>query len=173
MSEELITIGKIVGHFGYKGEVKVTPLTDFPERFNGLKQIKVNKRGQISIKQVESLKSNANGFIFKLSGIDSKETAQEFRGSLLQIEETEVYPLPEGYYYHFQLKGLQVHDNHRGLLGELTEVLETGANDVYVIKSPRFGEILIPAIKEVIIKVDLENKMMQVDLLPGIIDDEG
>ena len=71
------------------------------------------------------------------------------------------------------MKGLQVHDNHRGLLGELTEVLETGANDVYVIKSPRFGEILIPAIKEVIIKVDLENKMMQVDLLPGIIDDEG
>ena len=96
MSEELITIGKIVGHFGYKGEVKVTPLTDFPERFNGLKQIKVNKRGQISIKQVESLKSNANGFIFKLSGIDSKETAQEFRGSLLQIEETEYILYPKG-----------------------------------------------------------------------------
>jgi 16S rRNA processing protein RimM len=173
LSEELITIGKIVGHFGYKGEVKVTPLTDFPERFNVLQQVKVNKRGQIFTKRVESLRSNANGFLFKLSDIDSKETAQEFRGSLLQIEETEVYPLPEGYYYHFQLKGLQVHDIRRGLLGELIDVLETGANDVYVIKSSLYGEILIPAIKEVIIKVDLENKMMQVDLLPGIIDDEG
>lgn len=173
MSEELIAIGKITGHFGYKGEVKVTPLTDFPERFNRLEQVKVNKKGQIFTKQVESVKSNANGFLLKLSGIDSKETAQEFRGSLLQIEETEVYPLPEGYYYHFQLKGLQVYDNLRGLLGELTDVLETGANDVYVVKSPRYKEILIPAIKEVILKVDLENKMMQVDLLPGIIDDEG
>ncbi len=173
MSEELITIGKIVGYFGYKGEVKVTPLTDFPERFNQLKQVKINKKGQVSTINVEKVKVHNDVILVKFSGIDSKEQAQEYRGSLLQIEENEIYPLPEGYYYHFQLKGLQVVDDKKGLLGELTDILETGANDVYAVKSPYYGEILIPAIKEVIKKVDLENKIMQVDLLPGIIDDEG
>ena len=149
------------------------PLTDFPERFKLLKQVKVNHKGQIITKEVEEVKNHSHGWLLKLSGIDSKETALEYRGSLLQIHESEVYPLPEGYYYHFQLQGLQVHDISRGLLGELTEVLETGANDVYVVKSPRYKEILIPAIKEVILHIDLQEKIMQVDLLPGIIDDEG
>ena len=173
MAEELIAIGRIIGHFGYKGEVKVMSLTDFPERFKLLQQVKVNFKGQIFTKQVETVKSHSNGWLFKLSGIDDKETAQEYRGSLLQIDKTEVYPLPEGYYYHFQLIGLQVYDNHRGLLGELTDVIETGANDVYVVKSSRYKEILIPAIKKVILRIDLPGKIMQVDLLPGIIDDEG
>jgi 16S rRNA processing protein RimM len=173
LSEELITIGKIVGYFGYKGKVKVAPLTDFPERFDQLKQVKVNNKGQVYTMNVEDVKVHNDVILIKFTGIDSKEHAQEYRGSLLQIKENEIYPLPEGYYYHFQLKGLKVVDEKRGLIGELTDILETGANDVYAVKSPYYGEILIPAIKEVIKKVDLENKTMEVDLLPGIIDDEG
>lgn len=173
MPAELVSIGKIVGHYGYKGEVKVTPLTDFPQRFEGLKQVMVNKHGAISIAQIEKVKINHNMLLIKFSGIDSKESALEIRGSLLQIEETELYPLPEGYYYHFQLLGLKVFDGRRGFIGILTDVLETGANDVYLIKSDDYGEILIPAIKEVVKKIDLAGKSMQVDLLPGLIDDEG
>lgn len=173
MPAELVSIGKIVGHYGYKGEVKVTPLTDFPQRFEGLKQVMVNKHGEISIAQIEKVKINHNMLLIKFSGIDSKESALEIRGSLLQIEETELYPLPEGYYYHFQLLGLKVFDGQRGFIGILTDILETGANDVYLIKSDDYGEILIPAIKEVVKKIDLAGKSMQVDLLPGLIDDEG
>ena len=173
MPAELVTIGKIIGHFGYKGDVKVTPLTDFPQRFEKLKQVMVNKNGQISVAKIEKVKVNHNMLLVKFSGINSKESAQEIRGSLLQIEESELYPLPEGYYYHFQLTGLKVIDVHRGFIGILADILETGANDVYLIKSSEYGEVLIPAIKEVIKIIDLENQSMQVELLPGLIDDKG
>ncbi len=173
MAAELIAIGKIVGHFGYKGEVKIIPLTDFPERFKSLKQVHINCKGQISTKAVEAVKNHGQGWLLKLSGIDDKETAEQYRGSLLQIDETEVYPLPEGCYYYFQLQGLKVYDKRRGFLGELTDIIETGANDVYVVKSESYKEILIPAIKQVIASIDLLAKTMLVDLLPGIIDDEG
>ncbi len=173
MAAELIAIGKIVGHFGYKGEVKIIPLTDFPERFKSLKQVHINYKGQISTKAVEAVKNHGQGWLLKLSGIDDKETADQYRGSLLQVDETEVYPLPEGSYYHFQLQGLKVFDKQRGFLGELTDIIETGANDVYVVESASYKEILIPAIKQVIVSIDLQAKTMLVDLLPGIIDDEG
>ena len=149
------------------------PLTDFPQRFKQLKIVNVKSKGQVFVKEVETVKNHAHGWVFKLSGIDDKETAEGFRGSMLQVDESEVYPLPEGYYYHYQLKGLKVYDNQRGFLGELADIIETGANDVYVVESERYKEILIPAIKQVIIAVDLQAKTMQVDLLPGIIDDEG
>lgn len=173
MAEDLIAIGKIVGHFGYKGEVRVVPLTDFPERFKTLKHVYVNCKGQTSSQRVETVKNHANGWRFKLSEINDKETAEKYRGSLLQISENEVFSLPEGYYYYFQLQGLKVYDQQRGFLGELTDIIETGANDVYVVKSERYKEILIPAIKQVIVNIDLPGQAMQVDLLPGIIDDEG
>ena len=79
--------------------------------------------------------------------------------------------MPEGYFYHFQLQGLSVYDVEKGLLGELTDIIETGANDVYVVDSPQYGEILIPAIKDVILAVKLEEKLMEINLLPGLIED--
>ncbi|HZK00776.1 MAG TPA: ribosome maturation factor RimM, partial [Tissierellaceae bacterium] len=82
-----------------------------------------------------------------------------------------VYPLPEGYYYHFQLEGMDVYDDKLGHLGKLTDVLETGANDVYIVKSEKYGEILIPAIKQVIKAVDVETNIMRVELLEGLIDE--
>lgn len=173
MTEKMVAIGKIIGHFGYKGEVKVMPLTDFPQRFKQLKKVNVESKGHVFVKEVETVKNHANGWVLKLSGIEDQETAKEFRGSMLQVDENDVYPLPEGYYYHFQLKGLKVFDNQRGYLGELAYIIETGANDVYVVESERYKEILIPAIKQVITVIDLQAKTMQVDLLPGIIDDEG
>lgn len=172
MPDELIAIGKISSTYGYEGVVKIQPLTDFPGRFNNIRSIRVNRHGKIEELTVENVKPYGNNTILlKFGGIDSKEQAGEYRGALLMVPENEVYPLPEGYYYHFQLIGMQVYDTEKGLLGELKQIIETGANDVYVVQGDKYGEVLIPAIKEVILDVDTANQKMQIHLLPGLIDE--
>lgn len=167
--EDLINIGKIVGTYGYQGMVRIVPLTDFPERFKKLEKVMLQHNGTVREVIVEDACPHKEVYLLKLAGIDSREAAQEYRNALLQIEPGQLYPLPEGYYYHFQLLGLAVYDEEKGLLGELTEILETGANDVYVVRSPEYGEVLLPAIKEVILEVNLEEKKMRVRLLPGLL----
>ena len=165
--QELISIGRITGTHGYRGLLKVKPLTDFPERFNELEQVILDTGKTQAQVQVEYCQDCKRELLIKLSGIDNLEVARQWQGALIKITPEQLYPLPEGYYYHFQLKGLMVEDEELGKLGEIKDILETGANDVYVIESPEHGEILIPAIKEVILAVDLEYNRMQIRLLPG------
>ena len=167
---DLINIGKIVGTYGYQGMVRIIPWTDFRERFKKLKTVILWQNGKGRKVTVETARPHQDVYLLKLQGIDSREAAQDYRNALIKIDESQLYPLPEDYYYHFQLQGLSVYDEEKGLLGELTEVLETGANDVYVVQSPEYGEILLPAIKDVILEVNLEEKIMRVSLLPGLID---
>jgi 16S rRNA processing protein RimM len=108
----------------------------------------------------------------KFQGVDTLEEAASYRNQFISVAADEIYPLPVGSYYHFELIGLRVEDLDRGYLGDIIDILETGANDVYVVKSEDFGEILLPAIKQVILKVDLEHKRMQVRLLPGLVGEE-
>jgi 16S rRNA processing protein RimM len=169
--DDFINIGKVTGSFGVEGWVKIMPLTDFPERFQKMKTIKLNHAGIIREVRVEAARPYKGAYLLKLQGIESPEEAAKYRNALLQIDESELYPLPAGSFYHFQLEGLEVYDVQRGFLGRLTEVLATGANDVYVIKSEQYGEVLIPAIKEVILHVDLNAGRMEVNLLPGLLDD--
>ncbi len=169
-TKELISIGRIVGTHGYKGTIKVESLTDFPQRFNDLTKIKLSHGKKNEELTVESCGQYKGLILMKLQGIESKEEAQLYRNALICINEEEIYPLPEGYYYHFQLVGLAVYDMEKGYLGVLKEVLETGANDVYVVKSESYGEILIPAIKQVVMGIDLTAKTMQVKLLEGLMD---
>lgn len=168
--DEMVAIGKIIGTFGFKGTVKIALLTDFPERFKGLQKVRLYG-GKINQDfEIEEAKAHNNMYLIKFKGIESKEEAAKYKNVLLMVHESEVYPLPEGYYYHFQLKGLKVYDEEKGFLGELKEILETGANDVYVVASEEYGEILLPAIKSVIKEVNLEENMMKIKLLPGLID---
>lgn len=169
-NKNLINIGRIIGTHGYKGTVKILPLTDFPQRFKKLKRVKVNKAKEIIEFDIESISLYKNLVLIKFTGIDSKEEAQKYKDALLKIEEDQVYQLPEGYYYYYQLQGLEVYDLEKGYLGVLVDILETGANDVYVINSEANEEILIPAIKEVILNIDLHKKQIKVKLLPGLLD---
>lgn len=168
--DEMVAIGKIIGTFGFKGTVKIALLTDFPERFRELKRVRLYGERINRDFEIEEAKAYNNMYLIKFKGIESKEEAAKYKNVFLMIHESEVYPLPEGYYYHFQLKGLKVYDEEKGFLGELTEILETGANDVYIVKSEEYGEVLLPAIKSVIKEVNLEENVMRVKLLPGIID---
>jgi len=170
-TDELVGIGEITGVYGYKGWVKVIPLTSFPDRFYKLQEIVITKNECILKTNVEEVKPYGNIFLVKLQAFDSRETARDYIKGILNINESEVFPLEEGYYYHFQLQGLDVYDETKGYLGCLKDIIQTGANDVYVIESKEYGEVLIPAIKEVITKIDLDNKAMQVKLLPGLIPD--
>ncbi|MGR6836606.1 ribosome maturation factor RimM [Syntrophomonas erecta] len=169
---DLVSIGRIVGTHGYKGILKVVPLTDFPERFKVLKKVYIHRGRQVELVEMESVQPHRDMMLVKIKGIDSREVGQDYCNAWLKITEDDLYPLPEGYYYHFQLEGLSVYDKKRGYIGELVEILETGVNDVYVVNSPRYGEVLIPAIKEVIQAVDLDQKKMRVSLLPGLIEDQ-
>lgn len=171
LSKELISVGKISGTHGYNGVVKVIPLTDFPERFKDLKKIKVYKGSNVRELSIEYVKPYKSSILFKFNEINSKEEAQIYNNALLKVEQGDAYKLPAGYYYHFQLMEMNVFDSRLGLLGKVKDILETGANDVYVVDSPKYGEILIPAIKEVILDVNIEKKEMQVKLLPGLIEE--
>ncbi len=168
---ELIKVGKIVGTHGYKGAVKVKPLTDFPERFQAGQQY-LTQRGQ---EQIELLLTDCSPYrghlLMKFRGVDDLETAEKLRNLFLNVTLDQLHPLPAGTYYHFQLIGMRVEDLDKGYLGRLTEVLETGANDVYVVNSDVFGEILIPAIKQVVMAVDVPNQRLQVKLLDGLLDE--
>ncbi|MGE5398419.1 MAG: ribosome maturation factor RimM [Chitinophagales bacterium] len=169
--QNLVSVGQIIGTFGYQGEVKVLPLTDFPERFNGLTSITIESRGEVQAYSIERLRSHKQFLLFKFQGIDSKEDAALLVKGYLKVREDEVFPLPEGSYYIYQLIGLQVLDEEKGKLGVLKDVLVTGANDVYVVDGGNWGEVLIPAIKEVILAVDLEQNQMRVKLLPGLVEE--
>jgi len=169
--DDFISIGRIVGTFSYDGTLKVYPMTDFPERFKKMKRVRLERAGKVQEYPVEWTRPHKELYLLKLQGVDNMEKAGEFKHAQVVIDQDELMPLPEGEYYHFQLEGLKVIDDERGLLGEITEVLGTGANDVYVVKTPQYGEVLIPAIGDVILGVDLAAGEMKVHLLPGLIED--
>jgi len=168
--DDLVSIGVISGSYGLRGEVKIHPLTDFPERFKALSKVILVNKDERLLMEVEKSRPHASGHLIKFKTLNTREAADALRGYYLMIPEDQVFPLPEGSYYHFQLKGLTVYDEELGRIGILVDILETGANDVYVINSEQYGEVLIPAIGEVVLQVDLNEKRMKIRLLPGLID---
>ena len=171
LAQEMISVGEICGTRGLKGELKVIPLTNFPERFQGMKEIWVECGSRSGYYRIESCRPYNQMLLFKLAGVDTVEAAAGLVKGLLQVSEEELHPLPEDTYYVFHLLGLEVDDLDKGYLGKVTEVLPTGANDVYVVKGERYGEVLIPAIKDVVLDIDLANRRMRVKLLPGLINE--
>ena len=155
-----VAVGLIAAPWSVRGDLKVQPLTDFPERFQRGAALWVRGR------RIEVQRSRwSRGFVYLgLSGIDSRGAAEELRGVLLEVPESELTPLPEGQYYRFQVIGLEVRTPGGRSLGRVDEILSTGSNDVYVVRGgPR--ELLIPAIEDVVLEVDLEGGRLVVELL--------
>ena len=119
---------------------------------------------------VEGVKYHKNMVILKLSGIDTMDAAQRYRSCDLLISRDQALPLAENEYFIADLIGLAVSSDTGEELGTLTDVLQTGANDVYLISSPKYGEILIPVIKDCVIRTELEAGKMTVHLLPGLLE---
>lgn len=169
---ERIAVGKIKSPHGTKGEVKITSLTDFPSRFkSGLVLYISPPLLQIEQLVVEHANAKAKEIILKFKNIDNREQAETLKGCTLQVPLDEAEALSEGSYWQFQIVGSKVFTTDNVYLGKVTDILQTGANDVYVVKlSGSKKDRLIPAIKEVIKVVDIEKGMMVIEVLPGLIE---
>ena len=138
---EFLVIGRIVAPWGIKGEVKVEVLTDFPERLAPRKVVYLNNRPL----EIERCRSHKQLMVVKLASIDSVEAAEKLRGQELKIPGSELYTLPEGQYYAFQLIGLKVVTAEGKTVGRIKDIMTTPSNDVYLVEGKR-SEILIPEI---------------------------
>lgn len=168
--EERFQIGAVASTHGVRGEVKVFPMTDDPARFRKLKEVIVqNKNGAEETMTVESARFFKQMVILKFRGIDSLNDAERYKGSALFVTRENAVPLKENEYFIADLLGLAVYEDGE-VLGELTDVLSTGANDVYEVTTADKKTILVPAIKDCIKSVDVAAGRMEVALLPGLRD---
>jgi 16S rRNA processing protein RimM len=164
-----LVVGKIVAAFGTKGELRVMSQTDFPERFEAGAKLWIEREERPFT--VEHCRWQKGQALLKLTSIDDRDRAEELHGRYLRVPGSELAQLEEGEYYVFQLVGLTAVTDDGRELGSITEVLQTGANDVYVVATPR-GELLLPAIKDVVKEVDLASGKLIAHLLPGLMPDE-
>lgn len=166
--EELLQVGAIANTHGVRGEVKVFPMTDEKERFKKLKQVILDtgkEQIELSITQVKFFK---NLVILKFKGFDDINEVEPWKGRPLYVTRENAVKCEEDEYFIADLIGLAVSDEHGQALGTLTDVLTTGANDVYVITKASGEELLLPAIKQCIRKVDVAQRRMQVHVLEGL-----
>ena len=162
MSEKLISIGKIVAPHGVRGDVRVIPLTDFPERFKILKSVQLDNG---VILEVEHVKYHKQFVLIKFRGLNSMNEVEKLRNSVLKVERKDAFPLPAGHYYQFDIIGLNVYTIDDDHLGVITDILQTGSNDVYVTEKGGEKPLLIPALKDVVKVIDIEKGKMVVQLL--------
>jgi 16S rRNA processing protein RimM len=166
-----LLVGRVLRPHGVRGELRVEIITDHPERLarhSDFYLARPDAPQEVRRYSVEGLRFHKEVLLLRLDGCDDRNGADELRGMLVQIPIEEAVPLEEGEYYLFQLIGVRVETESGEWLGQVVEVIETGANDVYVVRGPR-GEVLLPAVDEVVLELDLESKRMVVRLLPGLL----
>lgn len=168
MKQEYFEIGQIVNHFGIKGMVKVNPFTDDISQFEKLKSILLVKDGKLSEVEIEETKYSKNQVLLKLKGIDTVEEAEKYRGCYLKIARSNSKKLPKDTYFIADLLGLTVYTDENILLGKVEDIYNSGANDIYVIKSEDGKQILLPGTKEVIKQIDLEQERITVHIIKGL-----
>lgn len=168
--KEYLSVGKIVNTHGLNGELKIIPMTSDISRFDYLVFTSIEIDGKIKEFKVAGARYHKEFVLLKLKGIDNMTDAEVLKGHELLVDRENARSLDEDEYFIYDLIGLEVYEDDK-LLGKLTEVLETGSNDVYVVKPDDGKEILIPALKSVILNVDSENKRMEVWLPEGLMDD--
>lgn len=166
--ENVFQVGVITSPHGVRGEVKVFPTTDDNERFNSLKTVILDHgHGQKEL-EIEGVKFFKNMVILKFKGIDDRNDVERLRQAKLLVTRDQAVELDEDEYFIADLIGMQVFAEDGEELGTISDVLQTGANDVYVVSKTGAADLLIPAIHECILKVDVAAGRMDVHLLPGL-----
>ena len=164
-----LAIGRVAGAHGIHGELKVEILTEEPARFGLLKRVHVGREGEDpQPRRLEAFRFHQKRVLLKIEGCEDRTTAEALRGALIQVPIEEALPLKDGEYYEHQVVGLAVWTAAGEPLGEVVEILYTGANDVYVVRGPDRKEMLIPAIDGVILEIDLDAGRLVVELLEGL-----
>ena len=162
-----VYIGRIVSPHGLHGEVKVKVMTDNPVRFAKGFNIYLIRDDKTSRSRIVNVKPQGNFVILKLNTINDKMEAEKFREYFLGIEKDKLAKLEEGRYYYFEIIGLAVYSVEGDFIGNVVDIFSTGGNDVYTVKDHE-KEVFIPALKEIVEKIDLVNKRMTVRHQPGL-----
>lgn len=166
--EQFLQVGVISSTHGIRGEVKVFPTTDDPSRFKKLKKVLLDTgREQLEL-EVQSVKFFKQFVIVKFKGIDNINDIEKYKGKGLFVPREDAVPLDEDEYYIADLIGMEVFTED-GRFGVVKDVMETGANEVYIVESDDHGEVLIPAIRQCILDVDVEERKMVIRLMDGLI----
>ncbi|MGN0950049.1 MAG: ribosome maturation factor RimM [Mitsuokella sp.] len=155
-----VTIGKVGAAHGIHGEMRIIPLTDFTDRFAGMKEVMVGDE----LLHIESCKYHKQFVLLKFREYPVREDAMRLTGRLLTVDRSEAAPLEEGEFYTFDIIGLKVLDESGKELGTVENVLRTGSNDVYQARCTDGSELLIPALKAVVKKIDVKGGIMVVTL---------
>lgn len=163
-----LEIGQIVNTFGIKGMVKVKPFTDDIKRFDKLKKVYIENKNGRKEYEIEEIKYHKEMVLIKFKGIENPEDANLLRESYLVVNRNDEEPLEEGTYYIVDMIDLEVETEEGEKLGNLVDIFNTGSNDIYVVKNELGKQILLPAIKDVIKKIDMEKRKMIVHLIPGL-----
>ena len=168
--EELFRVGVISNTHGIRGEVKVYPTTDNVRRFDDLKEVILDTGKEQLNLHVTSVKYFKNMVILKFKEFDNINDIIPYKGMDLLVTRENAIPLEKGEYYIADIIGSKVITDEDKILGTLTDVLQTGANDVYVVKTKDGKEVLLPSIEECILDRDIENKIVKVHIMKGLLD---
>ncbi|MDF2485135.1 MAG: rimM [Herbinix sp.] len=167
--DNYLRVGVITTTHGIRGEVKVFPTTDDPNRFKDLKTLFLDTGKELLPLELEGIKFFKQMVILKFKGIDNINDIEKYRGKDLLINREDAVKLEENEYFIFDLIDSKVFTEDGQELGVLVEIITTAANDVYVVNTSEGKEVLIPSIKECILDVDVDNKKIIVHLLEGLI----
>ena len=166
MKKEFIDIGEIINTHGLRGEVKVYPRCDYPEFFEEIPGLYLKSETYLKITGV---KYHKNTVILKFRGINTVEEAEKLRGEVVYVEKSIFDDLPDGTYLIADIIGLEVFEDDTSY-GKITDCIQTGSNDVYIVEDESKNQILIPALKDVIKEVNINEGIMKVKLPEGLLD---
>lgn len=170
-----LIVGQVLRPHGIKGELRVQLTTDYPERFKNRTTLLIGtdpeKEKTLKKYEVERIRLHQGYGIVKLENMDTRDDVEFFRGQYVLIPLDEAVPLEDDEYYYFQLLGLKMLTDAGDDIGEVAEILDTGANEVYVVRGEKYGEILVPAIQDIVQKIDLQAGHIIITPLPGLLPD--
>ncbi len=169
--EDRFQVGVITSTHGVRGEVKVYPTTDDPRRFKRLKEVILDTGKEQMTLEIEGVKFFKQFVILKFKGFDNPDEIGKYRQKSLYVTRENAVRLGRDEYFIADLMGLKVLDEDGAEIGVLREVLETGANDVYIIDLKDGRELLLPAIKECVLNVDIEAGTIRIHILDGLLDE--
>ena len=168
--EDFLRVGVITSTHGIRGEVKVYPTTDDTERFLELKEVLLDTGKEMLPLEIENVKFFKNLVILKFKGIDNINDIEKYRGRDLLVTRENAVPLEEGEFFICDIIGSTVYEENGAIFGTLREVMETGANDVFLVETADGREVLLPYIDDCIREVNVEEKKIVAYIMPGLLD---
>lgn len=164
-----LIVGYLRRAHGVRGEMVMEVRTDFPERLKAKTRVLVG--GHYQPMTIATARNHSEGLLIKLDGVDTPEDAAHYRNQLVYVTAADRPPLPKGRFYVHELIGFDVVDEDESPIGVLSEIMQTGANDVYVVTRPDATELLLPVISSVVLNIDADHRLILVRLIPGLLDE--